>query len=153
MAEEEDAGGAGAADPALQRGDDEDEEDPVQRVQAAGYPQGARQQDDERLFGQVRGVGAGLAQEHVDRGLVAVVRVERGGQQDQAVGERERRAEGGGQRPQDPAGRRGPESPPPAPQELAVGIHHTHSAQPLSRGVRHGTRRSEKRSRSGSLRH
>ncbi|GGX82784.1 hypothetical protein GCM10010324_30590 [Streptomyces hiroshimensis] len=153
VAEEEDAGGAGPAGPALQRGDDEDEDDPVQRVQAAGYPQGAGQQDDERLFDQVRGVGAGLAQELVDGGLVAVVRVDRRGQQDQAVEERERRAEGGGQRPQDPAGRRGSESSPPAPRGFAVGVHHTHSAKPLPRGVRRGTRRSEKRSRSRSLRH
>lgn len=150
VAEEEDAGGAGPAGPPLQGGDDEDEEDPVQRVQAAGYPQGAGEQDDEGLLGQVRGVGAGLAQEVADGGLVAVVRVDRGGEQDQRVEERERRAEGRGQGPQEAPAR--PEGAARGPQGHAVGVHHVHSAKPLPRGVRTGTRRGEKRARPRSHR-
>lgn len=102
MAEEEDPGRAGGADPAFQGADDEGEEDPVRGVQPARDPQGARDEDDDRLVGEVRGVGAGVAQQLVDGRLVAEVAVERGGEEDQTVDEAEGGAGGRGEHPPRP---------------------------------------------------
>lgn len=120
MAEEEDPGRTGGADPAFQGADDEGEEDPVRGVQPARDPQGARDEHDERLVGEVRGVGAGVAQQLVDGGLVAEVAVDRGGEEDKTVDEAEGGTGRSGEHP--PRPRPPPRTPgrPPRPGRLAA---------------------------------
>ncbi len=129
VADEEDAGGTGAADAALERGEDEREDRPVRGVQPAGHPQGTGDEDEQRAVREVGGVGAGVAQQLIDRLRVAVVGVDGGGDQDQAVEERERRAEGGGEQPAE-----GPERParPAGRVGGLVGVNRSHSGKPLS---------------------
>lgn len=101
MAEQEDAGRAQPAHAPLQGAEHRGERPAEEGPEPAGDPQGAGEQDDQRPVGQVGRVGAGVAQQLVDGGLVAELGVDRGAEQDEAVAEGEGRGpRGGDQLPQ-----------------------------------------------------